>query len=202
METSIISTDMVDARVAPKGSLEQLSQQEIEKLLDSGQGGLYPLFRRCALAVLNAGSQIDDASVIFEKFKDFDLRIVRQAWGVKLEIKNAPASAFVDGEMIRGIKEQLFAVLRDVVFISNEIIESGRFDLKSSASITNAVFHILRNAQVLEHQMRPVPAKFIGLVFLGDVNHSNFMADLKGHPQRIFGHPAPMWHRDDDKRRP
>ena len=58
METSIISTDMVDARVAPKGSLEHLSQQEIEKLLSSGQGGMYPLFRKCALAVLNSGSPI------------------------------------------------------------------------------------------------------------------------------------------------
>ncbi len=55
--------------------------------------------------------------------------MVRHAWGIKLEIRNAPAPAFVDGEMIRGIKEQLFAVLRDVVFISNEIVESGRFDL-------------------------------------------------------------------------
>ena len=51
---------------------------------------------------------------------------------------NAPAAAFVDGQMIRGIKEHLFAVLRDVVFISNEIIDSGRFDLTNSASITNA----------------------------------------------------------------
>jgi len=41
------------------------------------------------------------------------------------------------------------------VFISNEIMESGRFDLKSSSSITNAVFHILRNARVLELQTRP-----------------------------------------------
>jgi predicted Rossmann-fold nucleotide-binding protein len=155
VETFIVSTDMVDARVAPKGSLEHLSQQEIEKLLDTSQGGLYPLFRQCALAVLNSGSEIDDARIIFDKYKDFDLKIVRQPWGIKLEIKNAPASAFVDGEMIRGIKEQLFAVLRDVVFISNEIMEGGRFDLKSSASITNAVFHILRNARVLEHKMRP-----------------------------------------------
>ena len=31
--------------------------------------------------------------------------------------------------MIRGLKDHLFAVLRDVVFISNEIMESGRFDL-------------------------------------------------------------------------
>jgi len=137
------------------GSLEHLSQQEIAKLLDSGQGGLYQLFRKCALAVLNSGGAIDDTRLIFEKFRDFDLRIVRQAWGIKLEIKNAPASAFVDGVMIRGIKEHLFAVLRDVVFISNEIVESGRFDLGDSASITNAVFHILRNARILEPQTKP-----------------------------------------------
>ncbi|MEA3133865.1 MAG: pyrimidine/purine-5-nucleotide nucleosidase [Gammaproteobacteria bacterium] len=155
METTILSSDLVDARVAPKGTLENLSQQEIAKLLDSGQGGLYPLFRKCALAVLNSGSDIDDTRRIFEKYKDFDLRIVRQAWGIKLEIKNAPAAAFVDGEMIRGLKDHLFAVLRDVVFISNEIMESGRFDLNSSPSITNAVFHILRNARVLELQVRP-----------------------------------------------
>src|SRR6267142_835889 len=155
VETTILSSDMIDARVAPKGSLEHLSQQEIAKLLDSGQGGLYPLFRKCALAVLNSGSHIDDTRVIFEKYRDFDLRIVRQAWGIKLEIKNAPAAAFVDGVMIRGLKDHLFAVLRDVVFISNEIIESGRFDLTSSSSITNAVFHILRNARVLELQIRP-----------------------------------------------
>src|SRR6195256_6961502 len=155
VETTILSSDMVDARVAPKGSLEHLSQQEIAKLLDSGQGGLYPLFRKCALAVLNSGSNIDDARMIFEKYRNFDLRIVRQAWGIKLEIKNAPAAAFVDGEMIRGLKDHLFAVLRDVVFISNEIMESGRFDLTSSSSITNAVFHILRNARVLELQLRP-----------------------------------------------
>ena len=154
MQTTILSSDMVDARVAPKGSLEYLSQQEIAKLLDSGQGGLYPLFRKCALAVLSSGSATDDARAIFEKYRDFDLRIMRRAWGIKLEIKNAPASAFVDGEMIRGLKDHLFAVLRDVVFISNEI-ESGRFDLSSSPSITNAVFHILRNARVLETQVKP-----------------------------------------------
>jgi predicted Rossmann-fold nucleotide-binding protein len=155
VETTILSSDLVDARVGPKGSLEQLSQQEIAKLLDSGQGGVYPLFRKCALAVLNSGSDADDARTVFQKYKDFDLKIVRQTWGIKLEIKNAPAAAFVDGEMIRGLRDHLFAVLRDVVFISNEIMESGRFDLSSSPSITNAVFHILRNARVLEAQARP-----------------------------------------------
>ncbi len=155
METEILSSDVVDARVAPKGSLEHLSQQEIARLLDAGQGGLYPLFRKCALAVLNSGGTIDDARLIFEKYRTFDLRIVRRAWGIKLEIRNAPAAAFVDGVMIRGIKEHLFAVLRDVVFISNEIVDRGRFDLSEATGITNAVFHILRNARVLDLQVKP-----------------------------------------------
>ena len=145
----------VDARVGPRGSLENLSQAEIDKLLDAGQAGLYPLFRRCALAVLNSGARTDNAKEIFDRYREFDIRIVRHAWGVKLELRNAPASAFVDGQMIRGIKEHLFAVLRDVVFTANEIVQSGRFDLGDSASITNAVFHVLRNARILEHKARP-----------------------------------------------
>jgi len=148
-------SEFVDARVGPRGSLENLSQSEIEKLLDSGQGGLYPLFRRCALAVLNSGAPTDNSKEVFERYRDFEIRIVRHPWGVKLEMQNAPAAAFVDGQMIRGIKEHLFAVLRDVVFISNEIIESGRFDLTDSASITNAVFHVLRNARLLDYKSRP-----------------------------------------------
>jgi len=148
-------SDFVDARVGPRGSLENLSQSEIDKLLDTGQGGLYPLFRRCALAVLNSGAPTDNAKEIFDRYRDFEIRIVRHPYGVKLEMQNAPAAAFVDGRMIAGIKEHLFAVLRDVVFISNEILESGRFDLSDSASITNAVFHVLRNARLLDYKSRP-----------------------------------------------
>jgi len=148
-------SEFVDARVGPRGSLENLSQGEIDKLLDTGQGGLYPLFRRCALAVLNSGAPTDNSKEIFDRYRDFDIRIVRHPYGVKLEMQNAPAAAFVDGQMIRGIKEHLFAVLRDVVFISNEILESGRFDLSDSASITNAVFHVLRNARLLDYKSRP-----------------------------------------------
>ncbi|MFZ1905557.1 MAG: nucleotide 5'-monophosphate nucleosidase PpnN [Steroidobacteraceae bacterium] len=155
MSSSFDVSEFVDARVGPRGSLENLSQTEIDKLLDTGQGGLYPLFRRCALAVLNSGAPTDNAKEIFDRYRSFEVRIVRHPWGVKLEMKNAPAAAFVDGEMIRGIKEHLFAVLRDVVFIANEIVASGRFDLTDSASITNAVFHMLRNARLLDHKSRP-----------------------------------------------
>ena len=155
MENHDSEPEFIEARVHPRGSLENLSQEEIAKLLDSGQGGLYSLFRKCALAVLNSGANTDNAKEIFDRFRDFDIRIMRQPWGVRLEMHHAPAAAFVDGQMIRGIKEHLFAVLRDVVFTSNEIMASGRFDLGDSAAITNAVFHILRNAQLLECRTHP-----------------------------------------------
>ena len=144
---------VVHARVSPKGVLENLSQQEVDKLLDRGQGGLYPLFRRCALAVLNSGTMIDDARLIFDAYRDFELRIVREPWGIKLEMHHAPGSAFVDGEMIRGVKEHLFAVLRDIVYTHNEIV--ARFDLEDPASVTNAIFCILRNARMLDYKGRP-----------------------------------------------
>ena len=146
-------TTVVHARVAPRGALDILSQQEVAKLLDRGQGGLYPLFRQCALAVLNCGTQLDDARMIFDAYREFDLRIVRQPWGIKLEMKHAPGSAFVDGEMIRGVREHLFAVLRDIVYTHNEVVP--RFDLEDSEGITNAIFSILRNARALDDKGRP-----------------------------------------------
>jgi predicted Rossmann-fold nucleotide-binding protein len=143
-------SEFVDARVTPRGSLENLSHEEVAKLLDRGQGGLYPIFRQCALAVLNSGTYSDDARALFDKYRDFEVKITQQSWGIKLELHHAPGVAFVDGEMIRGVKEHLFAVLRDIVYISNEIVDSGRFDLTKTDGITNAVFHILRNTRVLD----------------------------------------------------
>jgi predicted Rossmann-fold nucleotide-binding protein len=157
-EVSVPAVDeqeFVDARVTPTGSLENLSQLEVDRLLDSSRGGLYDLYRRCSLAVLNSGGETDDARLIFERYADFDIQIARKAWGIKLELKNAPASAFVDGRMIRGIQEHLFAVLRDILYIHGEVYEHGSVALGESTSITNAVYRILRNAGLLLPRVRP-----------------------------------------------
>jgi pyrimidine/purine-5'-nucleotide nucleosidase len=145
----------VDAEVWPEGSLEVLSHFEAEQLLSQGEGGLYPLLRRCILAVLNSGGETDDTREVLRKYHDFDVGFVQQDRGVKVILKGAPASAFVDGQMIRGIREHVFAVLRDVVFTKNEINDSTRFDLKGSENITNAVFHIVRNARLLRLPATP-----------------------------------------------
>jgi predicted Rossmann-fold nucleotide-binding protein len=170
MENSVVLPDAVDARVGPRGSLENLSQAEIGKLLDSGAQGLYPLFRNCALAVLNSGSDSDNAKEIFERYSAFSVQILRHTFGIKLEIRNAPGAAFVDGEMIRGIKEHLFAVLRDVVFAANEYL-SGYNEHRSGAAITNTVFHILRNARLLDHKSRPNLAVCWGGHSIGDAEY-------------------------------
>ncbi|CAN5202597.1 nucleotide 5'-monophosphate nucleosidase PpnN [soil metagenome] len=154
-QQTVSTAQGTSGRVAPTRSLEVLSQLEVSQLHGSSLGSLHETFRRCALAVLNSGTSIDDARAVMEQYRDFDIRILQQARGIKLDVVNAPAIAFVDGRMIQGIKELLFAVLRDIVYIDNEIQRSGRYDLSSSGGITDAVFHILRNARALKPQVEP-----------------------------------------------
>jgi len=84
-----------NAEVSPKGSLETLSQREVQQLREA-----YPLFRKCALAILNTGAQSDNAKTILEAYADFEVRIHQQDRGIRLSLHNAPADAFVDGQMI------------------------------------------------------------------------------------------------------
>ncbi len=141
--------DVIDARINPNGSLDVLSRLEVGKLLNATQGELYPLFRNSSLAVLNYGDHLDDGRELLERYKDFDIRVIQEERGIKLDLRNAPASAFVDGKMIKGINEHLFAVLRDIVYVDDTINNNPRFDLQTSDGITNAIFHILRNAGIM-----------------------------------------------------
>jgi pyrimidine/purine-5'-nucleotide nucleosidase len=139
--------------VSPVGTMDLLSQLEVAKLRDIGMAGLRERFRRCALAVLNTGSTLDDARAVYEHFADFEVELLQVERGIKLRLRNAPAQAFVDGELIHGIREHLFAVLRDVIYVSNEI--EGRNGLDTPGALTDAVFQILRNARVLRTRTPP-----------------------------------------------
>jgi pyrimidine/purine-5'-nucleotide nucleosidase len=140
----------VDAVINPEGSLEVLSQREVNELCGTSDSGVYEVFRRCCLAVLNSGNELDDTRAVLAAHPDFSVRLVQTERGVKIEIQNAPPVAFVDGRMIRGIREHLSSVLRDVLFVHNEVQRSGRFNLASSQGITDAVFNILRNARIVK----------------------------------------------------
>ncbi len=145
---------VINASVSPKGSLETLSQREVQQLSEAGSGSIYTLFRQCALAILNTGAHVDNAKTILEAYKDFEIRIHQQDRGVRLELLNAPADAFVDGEMIASTREMLFSALRDIVYTENEL-GSQRIDLESSQGITDYVFHLLRNARTLRPGLEP-----------------------------------------------
>ncbi len=147
--------DVVDTLIAPEGRLDILSKAEVNRLLDTSQGGLYTIFRNCSLAVLNCGSTIDDGKELLERYKTFNISIIQRERGIKLDIKGAPAIAFVEGKMIRGIHEHLFAVLRDIIYVNDEIMGNSKFDLATTEGVTDAVFHILRNANVLRTQINP-----------------------------------------------
>lgn len=139
---------MPHATVRPDGALAVLSQVEVHRLCTTYDSELHRLFRRCALAVLVGAPAVDDEREILRTFARFDLRIEQDVRGIRLELMHAPAAAFVDGQMIRGVAQQLFAVLRDLTFYSMAD-EVGSRDLSTPQGVTDLVFRILRNAGLL-----------------------------------------------------
>jgi len=134
--------------VSPLKSLNLLSETEIKGLTRTDDTELFRLYRHCALAILNTDSDKDDAQEVFEDFADFDIRLLPQPRGLKLELLNAPSRSFVDGKMIRGIQEHLFSALRDIVY-TDYTITSERGVPTTSREITDDVFQVLRNANIV-----------------------------------------------------
>ncbi|MES3007365.1 MAG: nucleotide 5'-monophosphate nucleosidase PpnN [Pseudomonadota bacterium] len=163
--------DTVNAQVSPRGTLELLSQEEVSRLNGVRDTAVYELFRRCALAVLNCEDVTDNASEVFARYADFSIEIAHRARGIKLILKNAPACAFVDGTILNGVRDHLFAVLRDIVFMSSapyaptkapiegqtnpDSLPVREPPLDSSGAASNLVFNILRNATLLRPRMPP-----------------------------------------------
>lgn len=135
--------------IHPKTHLRVLSRYEIQQLKNFS-GPTHELVRRCCYAVLSAGSQNDDYLDLENEFRDFNIEVTQEERGIVLKLTSPPDSAFVDDEIIRGVREQLFAVLRDVLYAQDSIIDAHRFDLNNGEDITNAIFHLLRNADALK----------------------------------------------------
>jgi len=157
-----LSAEPISARIYPAGILTTLSRLEVERLHDASRGELGELLRRCALAVLNSGNEGDDAEAMLEQFAGFEIEVQQVNRGIRLEISNAPGSAFVDGVMVQGIRELLSAVIRDLVYFDTEVSRNATIDLNSQEGITNAVFEILRNARTLNPAREPDMVVFWG----------------------------------------
>lgn len=140
----------------PLGAMDLLSQLEVERLQHNTEQETFQLFRNCALAVLNVGSHTDSSAEIYEQYRDFRIKLLSRERGIKIELTNPPASAFVDGQIIKGIHEHLFAVLRDILFYhTRHSATCNPLDLTNSAHLTHSVFDILRNARAIDATSAP-----------------------------------------------
>lgn len=140
--------------IRPKQHLSLLSHREVEGLMATSEE-FYKLFRQCVLAVLNSGVVTDDGEGLVRQYKDFQLRLIQQSRGIKMELYNAPSSAFVNGTMIQGIQDHVFSALRDVIYWQHDQIDFMKNACHCSEDITEAVFRILRNADVVRSNEAP-----------------------------------------------
>lgn len=143
------------SHINPVGSMALLSQLEVNQLQESVSSEIYQLFRNCSLAVLNSGSHTDSSKAMLEKYQDFKINVLHQERGVKIELQNPPEEAFIDGELIKGIQEHLFSVLRDLLYVDTQIAITTKKEQDSSSKITSLVFSILRNANILQAGVEP-----------------------------------------------
>lgn len=142
---------VITATVNPVGAMRVLSNKEVNLLQSTNQSGVYRLFRQCALAVLSDENQGDSAEDLLNNYPDFDIRIKQEHRGLKVELINAPASAFVEGKLIRGIRENLFSVLRDIMFVATAL----NVEHLNSSEITHVVFQMLRHANAFISKQLP-----------------------------------------------
>ena len=145
--------------VWPVGSMALLTKNEADAISLSGKGELYELYRNCSLAVLNSGNITDNSADLLENSKDFEINIIRNERGLKLELVNPPESAIVDGIVIKKLRNHLYSVLRDIIQLTNlssllNASVKNQFNDESDY-ITHLIFIILRNAQVLKAGAKP-----------------------------------------------
>ena len=133
-------------QINPVGWMSQLSQSEVSQLQDSTDSPLYDMFRNCCLAVLNSGVDEDNFELLFAPYHDFDIKLVRRERGVKIELVNPPQVGFVDGKLVNGLREHLFSVLRDLLFMGTK----HNSQQSSEGDTTDMVFDMLRHANALE----------------------------------------------------
>lgn len=77
--------------------------------------------------------------------------------------------AFVDDEIICGVADLLFAVVRDFAYMAIDLGSGDAVALKTTDGITNAVFAQLRNARILQVSAEP------NLVVCWEVTRSHAM---------------------------
>lgn len=146
--------------VWPSGAMALLTQIEADRISLKSQGDLYELYRNCSLAVLNSGNLTDNSKELLENYKNFEIDVVRNERGLKLELINPPESSIVDDKVIKTLQKHLYSVLRDIVqirYLRDQLkaINAQNGHIDESTLITNEIFHILRAAGAVKADRTP-----------------------------------------------
>jgi len=145
----------MDARIALEGGIGNLGGASFERLRDAFGGDRPETWRPCSLAELYSGSEHDDLTEILRRDRDFRISIVEHDGMIALDLENAPAAAFSDGRLIRNVRKNLFAVLRDLAYAHAAGLRGNGRRPKSSSTATEAVFRMLRNARLVDTDPAP-----------------------------------------------
>lgn len=137
--------------IEPNKNMAFLSQQEIEMLKNNKDTLIYKLFRDCSLAVLSCEDENDDPEHLINAYKDYEIEIIQMNSGIKLNLINPPETPFSNGKLIEGVKDSLFSVLRDILYIHTKI-DNKKMGFETQKETTNSIFKILRNAEILNNE--------------------------------------------------
>lgn len=129
------NTPLISTVIRPSiENTRALSREEMARLKDNSSE-VKDRLRACALAILAVDSEpVDDPQALLKQHEGFDLDLHQNDQGISIELHNAPASAFVDGHIIRNTGDMLFSALRDLSRKPN------------GANSTEEIFDMLREA--------------------------------------------------------
>ncbi|MCY9873828.1 nucleotide 5'-monophosphate nucleosidase PpnN [Vibrio barjaei] len=129
----------MDITIKPTADFKNMSnveREEIQSVIRENKG----LFRKCAMAVLNTGLHCDSIDELLAANKDFDIEVEMACGGVCLKLTGAPNLAFVDGQLIKGISDHLFALVRD--------FQMAR-QFSETSDVSEQIFQFLKRSDAL-----------------------------------------------------
>lgn len=94
----------------------------------------------------------DDLCLMFEQYFEFDIQVLQQDCGIKIEFMYVFVQVFVDGQIICGINELLVVVVCDIVYVLIQL-EQGGFDFDDIVGLIYVVFEILCNVCIFKLQI-------------------------------------------------
>lgn len=103
--------------------------------------------RDCLLGILGAEDSMNQSRDLKSQYPNFTAKLTREKQSIKLELKDAPANAFVDGEIIGMRKRHVAAAIRDLAWQAHHFDDA--FDSSKRSALAEKM---TKDAGLLERQ--------------------------------------------------